>query len=190
MVPYKPLAAVAEIRLLHLHPGSDDEPITCHFEHVNTLHHPQFEALSYMWGSKDSTKAIKVNGAIFDIRENLWQALKHVRLANWVRVLWIDALCINQDDINERNNQVSQMGNIYARSKGVVAWLGLSDDSSRAAMDFFIRFKPGLPETRYSNGLHETRPLVIDAKTISAISLFCDKEYWTRLWIIQEVVVS
>jgi hypothetical protein len=147
---YRKLADVNEIRLLYLQPGCTSDPIACRMVHSNLLDNIQYESLSYMWGSKVSPLQIQVNGAMVDVKDNLHQALKRIRLAETVRVLWIDALCINRDDINERNHQVSQMGRIYEKATGVVAWLGLLDHSSMTAMKYILDFRLGIPKTRYS----------------------------------------
>ena len=111
--------------------------------------------------------------------------MKYIRLNEQVRVLWIDALCINQQDVSERNHQVSQMGRIYQSATGVLAWLGLLDDSSIVAIEYLSEFGMELEELRRLN---------TDAfdiyKKIKAITSFCTRDYWSRLWIIQELVVA
>jgi hypothetical protein len=64
---------------------------------------PEYEALSHTWGSPDQVKAVELNGYPVNIRENLWSALVNLRHARKERVLWIDAICINQADVEERN---------------------------------------------------------------------------------------
>jgi hypothetical protein len=87
---------------------------------------PKYEALSYCWGSDELYKTIEINGQQIPVRRNLWGALKHLRhrLPRMKRTLWIDALCINQTDIMERNAQVSIMGSIFSMVTKVLAWLG------------------------------------------------------------------
>jgi hypothetical protein len=104
---YQTLADVDEIRLLHLQPGATNEPLICQLLNSTLFDKPQYEALSYMWGRKESPLQIELSGSIVEVRNNLWQALNHLRHAQTTRILWIDALCINQDDANERNHQVS-----------------------------------------------------------------------------------
>lgn len=99
-----------------------------------------------MWVSKDCISCIKANGRFVLPREKLWQALRHLRQPDSTGILWIDALCINQNESLERNHQVSQMGKIYAKSTDVVAWLGLSDASSRLAMGLHYQVQPRYPE--------------------------------------------
>jgi hypothetical protein len=93
---------------------------------------PAFEALSYAWGSDSSRHAVYVDSPTAEgvspmtmlIRKNLANALSHLRYADRHRVLWIDAICINQYDFRERGLQVSRMTDIYKYAKRVVVWLG------------------------------------------------------------------
>jgi hypothetical protein len=135
-----------EIRTLHLQPGSLSDPVQvtlCHVymgSHLSSLEgdldlgwvstaeqnassrqFPQYDALSYMWGP-GVTKPIEINGSICEIRENLSQALVHLRLANQTRVLWVEAICIDQESVEERKHQVAQMGKIYSKAAG--SWSG------------------------------------------------------------------
>jgi len=87
-----------QIRLIHIEPGPDNDEITC------TLHLADFEddscryeALSYEWGDASNTSFyVILNGKKFSVRENLWSALLYLRMKETVRIIWIDALCINQ----------------------------------------------------------------------------------------------
>jgi hypothetical protein len=150
------------IRLLTLHPASDeDETITCTLTaHDLDKRIPEFTALSYTWGSPENQKSILVNGCSIDITPNLYAGLMHIRRKKSNRVLWIDALCINQEDIFERSRQVPLMRDIYMVAEDVLVWLGPaaeSVDASDAAALF---------------------------KDIAA------RPYWTRVWIIQEFVLA
>lgn len=76
---------------------------------------PSFYALSYMWGAPNECKEIVVNGEKFLIRENLWYFLWQGSIPDRCQYLWIDALCINQEDSNEKSHQVRLMGKIYSK---------------------------------------------------------------------------
>jgi hypothetical protein len=90
--------------------------------------HP-YEALSYFWGSEDKPKSISVNHQKLDITQNLHTALLHLRDHACSRVIWIDAICINQDDEKDKENQIPLMVEIYAKAHRVVVWLG--DDEGK-----------------------------------------------------------
>ncbi len=133
---YAPLQDSDEIRLLELQPwigGTRKTRVTLF--HARLTEKPQYEALSYMWGSKE-TKSIHMSENSYEVRVNLWDALEHMRLIDEPRIIWIDAICINQHDINERNHQVSQMGKIFMNASRVVVWLGLAENSSNTAVRF------------------------------------------------------
>jgi hypothetical protein len=183
---YPPLASFAnEIRLLRLEPRSRTETIACTLSHVD-LHDPQhpplYEALSYMWGPKN-VKAIELNGQSCEIRENLWQALSYLRLQDQPRILWIDALCINQNNVLELNHQVAQMHLVYKKAKSVVVWLGLEDEASSLAIST-------VTDVTRSEGLKSYADFVwaIPVENWRAVETFCYRAYWTRLWIIQEIL--
>lgn len=116
-IPYQKLRK-DEIRLLVLKPGAENEPIQCHINTVNRSSEPAYQALSYMWGSDKYPKYIDVSGATVAVGKNLWNALKSLQLKRKARVLWVDALCINQENIPERNSQVLFMSGSTVRRRG------------------------------------------------------------------------
>ena len=103
---YSPLHHARGIRLLVLHPGAEDSSILCHLEPATFGSElgPRYEALSYTWGDPDSTLPIYINGNVLRVRKNLWWALQSLRYQDEKRVLWINAICINQHDTKERNH--------------------------------------------------------------------------------------
>lgn len=88
-----------------------------------------YEALSYEWGIvTDTSFLISIDGTKVSVRENLWWALWYLRHPSETRLLWVDALCIDQENGEERNHQVSQMGQVYSKASRVIAWLGRASD--------------------------------------------------------------
>ncbi|KAF8849427.1 HET-domain-containing protein, partial [Acephala macrosclerotiorum] len=119
-------ATTKQFRVATLFPGPLDSAISCSLR-VDRFNSPslQYEALSYEWGSsQDTTHSILLNDQSFLIRHNLWQALRALRSETEERVLWVDAICINQEDVLERNHQVEMMGDIYRLANEVLIWLG------------------------------------------------------------------
>ena len=109
--------ASKEIRLIKLLPGREDEPISCIFDRY-TLGSPDLEytALSYTWGDPESPKyKILINNHAFNVRQNLWYFLKQGRQFGQCCLLWIDAISVDQSNINERNHQVALMRDIYSQ---------------------------------------------------------------------------
>jgi hypothetical protein len=140
-INYSPLSNAREIRLVILEPGSDDDPISCRLLHAE-LGKLEYEALSYEWGDASNADTdILINGKEVQIRQNLRIALWHLRPKDEERCLWIDAMCIDQSNVLERNHQVELMGKIYSTSKSTIAWLGLPMADSDLVMDRMMEFE-------------------------------------------------
>lgn len=169
---YKPLdRTTGEIRLVRLHMpinAADDDDILCDLITTPLPQSPPYEALSYTWGSSENKRTIKLNGKPFQVTQNLYVALKHLRertillhnepktFPHTERMLWIDAICINQDDLDERNFQVRLMWHIYSVASQVTVWLGEEADDSDVAMEM-IRLLDKNYEVRMNNILEELR---------------------------------
>jgi hypothetical protein len=186
---YKPLPRSSHhIRLIILHPPSSDpaheSEIKCSLRQESLEHYPEFEALSYAWGEAGTEKDIIADGVTIPVRENLWDALFHLREKN-DRYLWIDAICIDQANTGERNHQVQQMSRIYKQALRVLIWLGRESEDSKEALDFIN------PDSAASV---KERNLGIDysqfMRKVEALCRLCDRPYWRRLWIVQEVVLA
>jgi hypothetical protein len=113
--PYTPLnASRDEIRAIVLEPsGSFKAKVSCRLVHRSLDCMVAFEALSYTWGDSRDKRPISLNDGEFMVMKNLDTALRYLRCTYDERVIWIDAICINQDDITERNQQVAKMRDIY-----------------------------------------------------------------------------
>ncbi|KAK0627606.1 heterokaryon incompatibility protein-domain-containing protein [Immersiella caudata] len=133
---YPPLRTKEDFRLLEILPGTEEAIIRCSL-HVCSMAENvgAYEALSYTWelgyeysAGLSKMKApghIECNGITVEVGANLYHALRRLRLERTSRLLWIDAICINQDDIQERSQQVAIMGDIFRNAYGVLVWLGL-----------------------------------------------------------------
>jgi hypothetical protein len=157
---YQPLDTTkSEIRLLMLQSSTkDDEPVKAQIQHyaleadgrpgaAGRIPRAQrtFKALSYTWGDVSKKVNITLNGHQFPVTENLFAALKNIRNANKAAIeassvpvtsfWWIDAICINQDNVLERNAQVGMMTRIYRKSYGVHIWLGEASEDSDLALE-------------------------------------------------------
>lgn len=112
------------------------EPITVESESSGSH---DYHALSYTWGSNVlDHKVMVVSGEchhVLPITKNAHDALRHIRHSASVRSLWVDAICINQQDVEERNDQVARMAAIYKLAKKVIIWLGPEENNSSLAID-------------------------------------------------------
>jgi hypothetical protein len=172
---------------------------------------PDYEALSYVWGSPDDLVSIFVyeyDTVLFKpleeqvwfpmkVRRNLADALRHLRLVDKHRMLWVDAVCINQHNMAERSREVTRMGMIYRQARRVIAWLGTSTPGSGQALAALSNLA-NLVEIsddgwvfRSTNNKSNWRPRVDklpldDEKWTKLVALFF-RPYFDRLWIVQEL---
>lgn len=127
---HKQLKPGQNIRVLALQPARQaEEPIRCSLreiclDNITTKTSP-YEALSYVWGAPTGDCEIICEGKVLLVTANCVSALKHLRYGRKERILWVDAICINQKSESERNHQVKLFGEVYQRAKKVIAWLGV-----------------------------------------------------------------
>lgn len=140
MAPYQysRLHGNSTIRLLELDAGAEGTPITCRLITSSLDEQPIFEALSYAWGDLTMKVPISCQGQLISVTQNCYQALKGLREPGRPRMLWVDAICINQSSIPERNEQVSLMARIYTQTKRVLIWLGEEADQSDRALELLL----------------------------------------------------
>lgn len=124
-----------EIRLIELFPGTYSQPIVCQLQHVKFDCNPKYEALSYEWKKHEGEGLLKCRASEIKITLNLQMALRSLRYARASRILWVDAICINQDDETEKAKQIAIMGNIYKKADSVIVWLGNEVPQTRTAFD-------------------------------------------------------
>ncbi|KAE8442534.1 hypothetical protein EG329_003249 [Mollisiaceae sp. DMI_Dod_QoI] len=119
---------------------SELPPVRCAITHATLEQPPEYNALSYTWGDASITTPILVDGVECQVTASLEAGLRHLRTKDEVVILWVDALCINQTDIPEKNVQLGQMREIYVLAKSVIAWLGPSYESSELALKWIQEY--------------------------------------------------
>ena len=205
---YQPInvGAADQIRVLTLLPGTDTEDIRCLltvFDLNKIADNKSYETLSYTWGEAVSDKYIILHGdtggARFDIGLNLYHALHAFRHAENVRELWIDAICINQEDNDEKARQIPLMRRIYEGSIQTLVWLGKSTSESRPAMNLaralhnaWVNCGGNVPKigTFNSNELKQHGlPSLFSTNYVKLLTML-EQPWFTRAWIVQEVTVS
>ncbi|KAI1392149.1 HET-domain-containing protein [Hypoxylon trugodes] len=184
-----------EIRVLQIHPTwRRFSTIKCSLVIVNldelgndSLPFSFYEALSYTWGDPTGKVEIKLDGRPFEVTRNLAAALRRLRAKRGFRFLWVDAVCINQADEQERNSQVALMGLIYRRAEQVLIWLGQEADGSRKAMKLIDSISDiGVEESDIEASLLNDAHY---ARWQDVVRLF-DRSYWRRVWVRQEVALA
>jgi hypothetical protein len=168
------------LRLLTLHPGGWPGLIRCELSATTFSENPEYDALSYAWGDSKRTKAIRVNGTKVHIKENLWQALYHLRHPKEQRTLWIDSLCINQADTSEKNKQIPLMAFIFRRAQQVLIWSGNHKPPER------VRLRLQRPRDWIDDSTREKKSAAWK-KAEPFLWQLIHEEYWKRTWVIQEV---
>jgi hypothetical protein len=186
---YKPLDFDKhQIRLVELQPSQRvDAEVICNLKTASFAQHaPHYEALSYAWGDPRSVDFIKLDGITAPVTVNLATALRHLRNSTEVRVLWIDALCINQSDNNERAHQVKAMKEIYQNALATRVWLGLAGPDNDLAFDFFAYLAQG------PSALSDTLPdfLQEGMKHLVQFKELFQRSWWSRVWVLQEVILG
>jgi len=125
-----------QIRLLELAPGGPDDELIATLSTASLESSPPYEALSYVWGDMTTPRSIRLQSSSFAITKNLEVALRGLRKVDQARTLWVDAICIDQDDLLERQAQVQLMKRIYSRSSRVLTWLGEEEEGDKELFDF------------------------------------------------------
>ena len=180
---YSPLPQGFDIRLLRLMPHEDGTaPIQCQLfdyslqdslQESGKRTHP-YDALSYAWGDSGKPQSISVGEYDLPVTKKLHEALLHLRYRSIERIMWIDAVCIDQENQQEKMKQIWLMGKIYAQANRVVVWLGEATvDSDRALED--IRVAGGEESTNSSNN----QP---------AIFALLGRPWFRRIWVSEQAI--
>ncbi|KXH39581.1 hypothetical protein CSIM01_06636 [Colletotrichum simmondsii] len=196
------------MRLLELLPASEAEPARLCAEVIDCLREeaPSYQPLSYTWGQQVASCSIWLRDAgyfawrSFPIRPNLESCLKQLRRKE-ARILWIDAICINQADNVEKGHQVATMDLVY-RSQSLVIWLGEWSENSDVALDLLQSFRDclvanGHKEFAWSSPLSDQVAKAGEHfgenqtdETWAAFVDLINRPWFSRRWAVQEVVLS
>ncbi|KAM5349536.1 hypothetical protein ACJ41O_006041 [Fusarium nematophilum] len=172
---YRPLESPLAIRLIRLYPGSQQEDLQCEIFSSSLSDHPDYEGLSYVWGDSILSHEIYTDKGPLRVTRNCAAALKQLRHPFRDRVLWIDAICINQESLEEKSRQVPLMNKIFAEAKRVIIFLGCdSRPRLKLFFDYFRRKEP-------SSTNRVLQP---------ALSSFLSMPWFSRVWVLQEVAVA
>jgi hypothetical protein len=159
---------------------------------VSLLSQPSYKALSYCWGVRKAREKAVINGCEVEITTNLDHALRQLQHENH-GPLWIDALCINQNDTSERGRQVLRMGDIFSQATEVIAWLGPAEQDSDKAMLLMKSFRKYGPTMHMAPGGGPISAEHCDAEDTEswvALDKLLGRAYWERTWILQELTLA
>jgi hypothetical protein len=203
---YSQLDGPDSIRILEL-TRHENGPLSGQLTIVRLHDRPDYVALSYVWGEQSSDDpTLLLNGHPLQIRASLWQALEElVTRVNTVR-LWVDQVCIDQDNETEREQQVRLMSRIYGRAQRVIGWLGSHKDDSYLAFNLLLILGrlsfPKEPQT--DQGWQSTLDVLMKEgnvrsmddlfnpirRPIQAAARLVQRPWFSRLWIVQEVALA
>ncbi|KAI1633258.1 heterokaryon incompatibility protein-domain-containing protein [Biscogniauxia mediterranea] len=188
--PYKysrRLTSGMEIRLLKLYPSADSDEIRC-----QVVYHPlekllDYEAISYTWGDTTGKTTIVVDDQILETSVKVSEMLQSLRYTWKPRMLWIDFICINQDDTDEKNHQVQLMRHIYHRAVTVVVWLNPLPDTPEAVdllMEISRRSRLDGLTGQQGFSIYGQRS---QRSRVLSLARFLANDYFNRLWVVQEI---
>lgn len=205
---YSPLESLSSYRLLILYRDEADDPLKGDLLEKTIDHSPPYACLSYAWEHSETSRNIDIHGQNISISNAAYLALQWIRAEqkeSAPRPIWIDSICINQDDVNERSQQVRHMKRIYSGAEQVYVYLGKEADDSDQIPQFYLKLRDFALKW-YADGLHQVRgdrfefpadeeyeSMGLPAKrnpVWNANLAFLRRPWFLRTWIIQEVVLA
>jgi hypothetical protein len=195
-----------DIRLLTVLPSNDfDATIECELRQYNNSKAPVYEALSYVWGAAKDVIAIICNGVRIHITTNLHNALRRFRGSSEPKIIWADALCLNQADVEEKNIPVPLMGDVYSKATNTAIYLGEASHKDAAAVEHSImaifdmldswRVPASVTEDAFNDSWFEHATQILSAQVDidvcwSAVEAMFSAEWFERMWCIQEIALA
>jgi hypothetical protein len=165
---------------MEIEPSQDrTSTVECCLKVVSLASAPSYEALSYRWGKRDD-RYLRCGGKSLSIRRNLEDVLKRLRNTHTQRVIWTDAICINQENPKEKEGQLKLMREIYSKAARVLIWLG--EDMEGKAEQAFGRIES-------IASLKEDIPLPTDSWW-NPVAAFYRCAWFSRLWVFQEIAMA
>ncbi|KAL9078009.1 MAG: hypothetical protein Q9157_003069 [Trypethelium eluteriae] len=175
-----------QTRVFVLHPRCVDEDIQITLREVSFNALEQYEAISYPWEGQEPSKNILCNGQEIQVTENLFDTLRKFRFRGLPRILWADALCIDQNNNRERSHQVQSMHRIFSGVKRVLVWLGKESSRDEQAISSVSEIAP---IARYFSNdflLH----FILKYSYFDKLRPLFERGYFLRLWVVQETVLA
>jgi hypothetical protein len=204
---YQPLETPASLRFIELLAGEPSHPVEVKLHHGTLSDLPKVAAISYEWGENVRRHKVLCEGRVLKVTTNLLDLLRALRSAGETRHLWIDALCINQEDLDERSKQVPMMKDIYQKAAIVLIWIGPSIPETKQACQYCVqdlaKAYDSLAPQFHSNGARfgmlRNPSNILGGEDLAAstqepfwdgvIDLLSRRTYFERLWIVQEIVM-
>lgn len=199
---YTPLQTPQSIRLLQLSRGERDDPVQCYLFEARLDDWPSYEAVSYTWGDPKDKGVLNCSNKTISVPRNLIEGLRMLRRPDRLRILWADAVCINQNDLKERGLQVTLMARVFSEASRVLVWLGHGNSSliqgAFSYICWYLNRKDSHNIAMYSWGGEKVCvddseatafKIPADDATMEALRYLFKCHYFSRGWIVQELVL-
>ncbi|KAK9788173.1 putative Heterokaryon incompatibility domain-containing protein [Seiridium cardinale] len=195
---HEPLTVFKSIRLLELLPGDWTDPLRGKISIHSMTNKPVYRALSYTWGASMKLYKLHTSQGILSITESLDMALRSIRGYDKPIYVWVDAICIDQDNEYEKVSQIRLMRDIFQSAKFVYGWLGPEEDDSSMAIDTLLQIRMqaykdrewpvDLPSTPLYWAGHKIPPP--NSTVWEAIDALFGRDWFERVWIMQEIILA
>lgn len=188
-------ASKRQIRLIYIQPArSFEDPVVCELKCCClTDTELQYTTLSYCWGQPAFDSTLICNNIAVHITANLHYALRRVRQASFGLPIWVDQICIDQSNLQERSEQIQIMISIYRGSKRLFIYIGEEDGTTDAAFGFLQQMLQELTTHDGFLGLDVPGNIIDFNDQLRASLSFMDlilRDWFSRVWVLQEVYVS
>ncbi|MCJ1460506.1 hypothetical protein MMC28_010888 [Mycoblastus sanguinarius] len=191
---YPPITQSRQIRIVRILSGSRFSKISCELQLASLDHNlPEYIALSYCWGNATQKTWIDCNGGRLAVTKDLLTALRRFRRKDKIVTFWIDQICIDQENVEERSSQIQLMRDIYKNAQTVYVWIGDEADDSSLAITFMQRLLETLRNcepTMNANEMHTRGVPDWMSKEWKVLSAFLGRPWFGRMWILQELAVA
>ena len=206
---YQPLdEARQEIRVLTVEPGEFEDELQCSLKVVSLLDTPmpKYETISYHWGHASRRSTLRLHGKSVQVPKSSLAAVRRMRLSSRKRLLWIDAICINQQDLHEKTWQVASMGRVYMNGAGNLIYLGEDETGSGPmAVTTLQRLVKKIQDAApllsgkdredwnkhdMPNCWYQTCLFTITDVELGILERLCSARWFTRLWVVQEIALA
>lgn len=195
----------ADIRLLTILPSHDSSaPIACELHRYSVSSAPAYEGLSYVWGDPENVATVICNGITLEVTKSLRNALWRIRDIEEPRTIWADALCMDQDDVKEKNIHVPLMGRVFSQATNTVIHLG--EASQKEAIEAEAGLKEimeymetssrqagssaGTAEAFYTSYMETLSEQTLATLPWDAIIKFFSVAWFSRTWCVQEIMLA
>lgn len=187
---YEEIKGPRTVRLLRIKNGWPSQEIRCQFEDFQLGTSTSYEAISYVWGTSTDKGSILLQGHHFTVTNSAYNIIHRHRSAWMDKFIWIDQICINQKDDNEKASQVKLMADIYKGAERVSAYLGQAADA-HLVQSLFAELHFKMEGLGYTAEVLKMQYLRASRRAEwNALADFFSNKWFTRVWIIQEAAFA